>query len=663
MLIKHIATLIFAYVALAANSFIGDTKRAELFEITDNVVPTIRVTLPTEEYEQLIEDASKGYNLYNKEGEIIASLNHLNSIYSINDIDWSFMYQEIDYDPYQQLSFETKNATMTFEINGTVEKFKKITFKLGGSSSRMYGKSGYNIKIRGDKDLHGRTQLKIRPDSREATYLRTKLASDIHHRLGLPTISANYVNLYINDKYMGFYILEDAIKKSWIKYEYGEEKTTSLYECKSTGNDLTVAKSGRKCVNDNDDVTDNSELIELLTALDNANSVEDIEDIFDVDSFLYEIAYEYLVGSWDHLLHYGHNFYLYKTESGKWKYLITDYDGDFGQDISIGITGMVSDAYTPDNADFVHFSFNEWAHLPRHIIDILIKNDPTRFNNILKKFVTDAFNPAVLFPHIDELKEFIRPYVELDKTPDENGKYPGKNHEEADHYTFEEWEANCEFTTVKTNQNSRAYGLKYWILEKYRYVCKNYDMECDPQYMDEQYEYAIDESVECPLEEDAWLDWSKVQPEPTETTDVEPEPTETANVEPEPTETANVEPEPIETTDVEPEPIETTDVEPEPTETANVEPKPTETTTSNIETPTPSACNGPWKRCGGIGFTGSDCCEAGYTCEYQNDYYYQCVPSEGSSTITKTTTIKYVFLKSTITLNTTCSHFTSITII
>jgi len=28
------------------------------------------------------------------------------------------MYQEIDYDPYQQLTFETKNASMTFEIDG-----------------------------------------------------------------------------------------------------------------------------------------------------------------------------------------------------------------------------------------------------------------------------------------------------------------------------------------------------------------------------------------------------------------------------------------------------------------------------------------------------------------------------------------------------------------
>ncbi len=35
-------------------------------------------------------------------------------------------------------------------------------------------------------------------------------------------------------------------------------------------------------------------------------------------------------------------------------------------------------------------------------------------------------NPATLFPHIDELKQFIRPYIEIEKTPDANGRLPGK---------------------------------------------------------------------------------------------------------------------------------------------------------------------------------------------------------------------------------------------
>ena len=319
----------------------------------------------------------------------------------------------------------------------------------------------------------------------------------MHNRLGLPSISANYAILYINDEYMGFYILMDAIKLSWVEYEYGDSDSTTLYQCKNMNNDLTVKTSSTGCNNENEEVTDNSEWDELLTRFDAAQSAEDIEDIFDVDQFLTEIAFEYLSGSWDHYLNFGHNFYMYKPKNDKWKFMLYDFDGELGQDISMGGGkgfGQNQSSNTT-STDYASYSFEDWAK-PRHLIDILILNDSTRFDNILRNFVTEVFNPATLFPRIDELKEYIRPYVEKDKIPDENGKYPGRINEGKDDYTFEQWEANSEFTTVRTSQGSKAYGLKYWILAKYRYVCKAYEMECDEKYLDENYEYTIDKEVE-----------------------------------------------------------------------------------------------------------------------------------------------------------------------
>ena len=398
-------------------------------------------------------------------------------------------------------------------FNRQTLSFNKITFKLGGSSSRIFSKFGYNIKIRGKKDLYGRTQFKLRPDAREATFMRTKLASDFHARLGIKTISSNYANLYINGEFMGFYVLMDSIKKSWIEAEYGDIETSTLYECSSTGNDLTVEASGKKCVNANKNVTDTSEFMKFLTDLNAAQTIEEVEKFFDVDLFLTEMAYEYLFGSWDHYLIYGHNFLLYKPAGSViWKYIITDFDGDIGQDISMGITGIVPVPVLPTNLDFVNYTFKEWAYFPRHIIDVLIFKDSTRFDNILKKLVKEIFNPATLFPHIDEIKKFIKPYVEKDKTPDKNGKLPGRLHEETEDYTMEEWDANSEFTTICSAQCSRAYGLKYWILAKYRHVCKAYSIECDPTYMDENYKYTVDKNVERPITEDAWLIYDYEEP-------------------------------------------------------------------------------------------------------------------------------------------------------
>jgi len=301
---------------------------------------------------------------------------------------------------------------------------------------------------------------------------------------------------------MGFYILLDAFKLSWVEYEYDDKDSTSLYQCKNMQNLLTAKSSSTGCENENEEVTDHSEWIELLTRLDAAQSAEDIEDIFDVDQFLTEIAFEYLSGSWDHYLNFGHNFYMYKPKDDKWKFLLYDFDGEFGQDVSMGVAGIPGQgAIRSNNTNFPAYTFEEWTK-PRHLIDILILKDSTRFDNILRNFVKKAFNPTVLFPHIDELKKFIRPYVELDKIPDENGKYPGRLNEKAKDYSFKEWEANSEFTRVGSSQGfGQSYGLKYWILAKYRYVCKAYKIDdCDPVYLDENYEIPVDKEVE-PKEE------------------------------------------------------------------------------------------------------------------------------------------------------------------
>jgi len=449
----------------------------------------------------------------------------------------------------------------------------------------MFGKQGFNLKVRGKKDLYGRTQFRLRPDAREATFLRSKLTCDIHNRLGLPSISANYATLYINDEYMGFYILLDAIKLSWVEFEYDDKDSTTLYQCKDMNNQLTVKSSSTGCENENEKVTDHSEWNELLTRLDAAQSAEDIEDIFDVDQFLTEIAFEYLSGSWDHYLNFGHNFYMYKPKDDKWKFLLYDFDGEFGQDVSMGVAGIPGQgAIRSNNTNFPAYTFEEWTK-PRHLIDILILKDSTRFDNILRNFVKKAFNPTVLFPHIDELKKFIRPYVELDKIPDENGKYPGKLNEKAKDYSFKEWEANSEFTRVGSSQGfGQSYGLKYWILAKYRYVCEAYDIECDPEYLDENYEIPIDKEVEpegemtiAPLPPPPFLltATTNVQPQATNTV-IEP-PVATTAVEP-PAETNVIEP-PAATTTVEP-PAETNVIEP-PAATTAIEPS---TTPVAIET-------------------------------------------------------------------------------
>jgi len=110
------------------------------------------------------------------------------------------------------------------------------------------------------------------------------LVSDIRNRLGFPSISSSFIQLYINDEFMGFYIISDAFKKSWIEYVYGEKDTTNLYQCNGLY-DFTISKIDG-CINENDEITNNSELESFLIRVENAESAEDLEDTFEVDHFL-----------------------------------------------------------------------------------------------------------------------------------------------------------------------------------------------------------------------------------------------------------------------------------------------------------------------------------------------------------------------------------------
>jgi len=59
---------------------------------------------------------------------------------------------------------------------------------------------------------------------------------------------------------------------------------------------------------------------------------------------------------------------------------------------------------------------------------------------------------------------------------------------------MEMWDANSEFITVKTQ--TYAYELKYWILSQYRYVCKEYSLDCKQKYLDENFQYPVNKDIE-----------------------------------------------------------------------------------------------------------------------------------------------------------------------
>jgi len=118
----------------AVSTFIGDHKRAEIFELTDNVVAVFKVYLPDNEFIQLKEDGEKGlgfdftgnfndtegFNWFNNTGDF-NWFNNTGDFNWFNNTDGFGFGNDTNFDfggIFDQESFKTKNATMSVEING-----------------------------------------------------------------------------------------------------------------------------------------------------------------------------------------------------------------------------------------------------------------------------------------------------------------------------------------------------------------------------------------------------------------------------------------------------------------------------------------------------------------------------------------------------------------
>jgi spore coat protein CotH len=456
-------------ISTALCSYISGLGRS--FEEADFQMIDLYVTMPATEVEKLIQTAQIAENQ-------VANGNAKNNP--------DFKYEE---------------ATMVIKLNGQENTFENVSFKTGGMYARSNDKVGYNIKL--DKKFLGRKNIRIRPDANDKTHLRSKLACDIANKIGVPSIQAAYARLYMNNEYWGLYTLMDAIKPSWIKqtYDPAEKEVSNLIQCKYDGMNLTPG-SESKCLNANDENPDMSAFNQFVREVNAASSIEEIEKVLDVDVFLRFMAMEWLIGSFDHFLVLGHNFYFYKRETdGKWVLIEYDYDNTFGNGVSFPVYWMNKGKNNGGNNNnnnnnnnggwggfnfgfggfggfgggnglgnnVLQYTFADWElNIP--IINTLVHKNPERFTGIVKDILANAFNPSLLNDYIDQLKTFLLPYVKEDCTPGANGRLPGRINQKGNQNpaSVNDFEANIEGSV------NNVEGVKSWIKGKFDVASKEF---------------------------------------------------------------------------------------------------------------------------------------------------------------------------------------------
>jgi len=372
--------------------------------------------------------------------------------------------------------YQFKDAKLEFTLDDSHAKsFDNVKFEISGSSSLFNYKSSFRIGIKESENLYGVNDILLKSDIVDGSMLTTKLVSDLRLKLKIDAPQVNFAELYINDTFMGLYVMTDMFKKQWASEIYGVNEVKNLYKCNENGA-LTYVDSYNGCVNE-DKSADKSEWEKLLKILDAATSEKDIENIIDVDSYLLNAAIDYLNGSVDHYTAGAfHNFYMFKpSDNSKWKYIPYDFDNDLY-------------SYSYDKERLIcqtSVDYNQFFGNKAKLNQLLIFSNMERFEKIINELVETVWNPLNLYSRIDSLKTFISPYIKKDRTVGENGHVPGYINGDAQYInhenTFEEWSNYVEFAS----STGFGCGLKRWIVEKYRYVCdKNIKCEVSKEFVE-----------------------------------------------------------------------------------------------------------------------------------------------------------------------------------
>jgi len=441
LLIALLISFVFANVA----DFTKSAKRT--FNVLEGKVPKVSVEIDPNDLEKLKEIAQ-----IDQENDIVVSCN----------LDASCLED-----------FETE-VKMTFEVDGEKQVFENVRFKTGGNYGRANDRIGFNLKLKGDDLLLDRKQIRLRPDASDSSYMRSKVAYDLLNNWGLPSIQESYCEFYLNDEYYGLYYLQDSLKTSWIKKTYDipkDEEVETLYYCRKDGVNLV---KGDICNNENEKVANYTEPFEeFLDKIENSKSVEDLEKFMNVDLLMKNLAIEFLFGSFDHYIIQGHNFYVYQRKDGIWDMILVDFDAEFGSALFV-FTSFILQYNTPPYG--YRLKFEDMPKPGKKLLDIAYFKDTSYFKKALRELMVTGFNPEYLFERIDELKEFLIPYVKKTVTPREDGRLPGViNFKGTDNtHTFEDFIYDTE--SFEPN-NPIAPTFKSWIINRFVFACEEYGFD------------------------------------------------------------------------------------------------------------------------------------------------------------------------------------------
>jgi len=387
-------------------------------------------------------------------------------------------------DYLERIVFILKDSILTFK---NVPAYPK---------NKSWNKFQFKVQL-GGNGVGGRYTLKFRDNNEDPTFMRQDLYGDILNSLGYPTIQSVKTRVYVNEKAVGYYILqEEAASESFVRAAFHGDNNGKLLitdinklghplDCSTgadfyyTGNDFYAFQPYNKTRYDNSNLRNLCKQFESLN-VNNASQLKTFEQKwFDIDTFFKAIAMQILTGHWDSYWLFSTNFAVYDnpSENNKFYFICQDWDGTFG--LNLGMPYMrYEDFIDRSYKDFVNIEWgvDEYDAPHRYAIDKLLSNATlrARFETILKNIVTKVFNPAVINKRLDALVERHRDeiawnYDTINKHPLRKGSATQLN------WTMDDFETNIN----TSSRHGASYGIKEWVYRRAKAMKKEFGLDID----------------------------------------------------------------------------------------------------------------------------------------------------------------------------------------
>lgn len=344
---------------------------------------------------------------------------------------------------------EKGNASNTLANFGRKNPFK-IAFDFTNNNQTFDGlkKLNLNIFINDPSLMHDATCNKLMRDA------------------GLFSSRTAYTKVWVNDEYIGLYLIIENVDKTFLKSKYGGAfNDGNLYKTDRgasvpldwQGTDKQKYKDQGMKLTTNEDVDDWTGFIDFVDFLNNYSGEDfkqKLESKFDVHSYLKALAVEKCVRSWDSYWSGGNNYFIYHHPDGQFRWIPWDMNETF-QDIKVlsGTTFLngyliptpqldkrpllakifqydeYKEEYLNYACDFIRTKFtldNLGPSLVRwhNLIDETYRNDPNRLNsyNSFSKSLTEEMDDVVsmtkssfvlrirypgIFPFIQSQREWV----------------------------------------------------------------------------------------------------------------------------------------------------------------------------------------------------------------------------------------------------------------